>query len=573
MGLKPEVPPPPTLPQALARWARARTGSEPLARALEAAAQAELDGHACAQLDPAADDFASLRAHPWVGDGARTTPLVLDAGGRCFLWRNFVHEQRIAAGIEARCANADDLAAASTPDTHTRADFETLFAGVDAQAGGDQRAAVLRSLGQRLYVLSGGPGTGKTTTVLRLLLLRLRAAARAGRPCAIALAAPTGKAAQRLAQALREGVEQLRARLGSAVDDWEPALAALPDGARTLHRLLGAVPGEDRFRFDSDHPLAHDLVVVDEASMVDLALMRALFDALSPQATLLLLGDPDQLVSVSAGSVLADLVAAAARPPLAASHAHLAHVWRSAGRLPEVHAAVRAGDGTRVRSLVADGVLAWQDVGDEATLQAQLQRWLQRPEWAALEALAADSRSDPAQVFATLRRLQLLAALRSGAFGVDVLNRWIDERQQQRHERALWYPGRPVLVRHNDYDRRLYNGDVGIAMRRDGRLLVCFESTDADGRTQHRMLLPTELPEHDLGYALSVHQSQGSEYAHVAVLLPPDPGNRILARQLLYTAVSRARTGLELWATPASLDAALANVVQRRGGLRERLAG
>lgn len=305
--------------------------------------------------------------------------------------------------------------------------------------------------------------------------------------------------------------------------------------------------------------------------MVDLALMRALLDALAPHATLVLLGDPDQLVSVSAGSVLADIVAAAGQASLAASHAHLRHVWRSGGRLPEVHAAVRAGAGERLRALAADGVLELRAVADETQLQAQLQRWLQRPEWAGLEALCAGD-GDPAQVFATLRRLQLLAALRGGAFGVDALNRWIDERQQQRHERALWYPGRPVLVRHNDYDRRLYNGDVGIALRHEGRLQVCFESTDADGRTQHRWLLPTELPEHDLGYALSVHQSQGSEYAHVAVLLPPDPGNRILARQLLYTAVSRARSGLELWATPASLDAALANVVQRQGGLRERLA-
>lgn len=565
MRLKPQVAPPPSTPLALARWARTRTGSEVLARALEAAAQAEFDGHACARLDPAAAGFGELAAHPWVGDGSRLTPLVLSADGACYLWRNHVHEARVAAGIRARIGQPAD---ASAQDL---ADLDTLFAPMDPVRAAGQREAVRRSLGQRFLVLSGGPGTGKTTTVLRLLLLRLRQAARAGRPCAIALAAPTGKAAQRLSQSLRLGLDGLRAQLAGQAGDWDAALAGVPEGARTLHRLLAADPRADRFRHDAENPLPHDLVVVDEASMVDLGLMRALLDALLPQSTLVLVGDPDQLVSVSAGSVLADVVAAAAQGPLAGCLAQLQQGWRAGGRLPEVNEAVRAGDRVALDRLCAAGVAHWQPLSDAAALETHLRQWQQRDEWIELAALSSQADSAPAAAFAALRRVQLLCALRSGAFGAEEINRSLDTRMRQRHAGAQWYPGRPVLVRHNDYDRRLYNGDVGLALQSGGRLMVCFESTDADGRTHYRQWLPNELPEHDLGYALTIHQSQGSEYEHVAVLLPPDAGNRVLSRQLLYTGVSRARRSLEIWASDASLNAALARRAERQGGLRARL--
>ncbi|MBK8070376.1 MAG: exodeoxyribonuclease V subunit alpha [Rhodanobacteraceae bacterium] len=567
MRLKPQVAPPPSTPVALGRWARARTGSEALARALEAAAQAEFEGHACARLDPSSARLDELRAHPWVGDGSRMTPLVLSADGACYLWRNHVHEARVGSAILARAGHP------AHTDAQDLADLDTLFAPMDPVRASGQREAVRRSLGRRFLVISGGPGTGKTTTVLRLLLLRLRQAARAGRACAIALAAPTGKAAQRLSQSLRSGLDQLRAQLAGQPGDWDAALAGVPDGARTLHRLLGADPRADRFRHDAENPLPHDLVVVDEASMVDLGLMRALLDALPPQATLVLVGDPDQLVSVSAGSVLADVVAAAAQGPLADCLAPLAHGWRSGGRLPEVNAAVRAGDRAGLERLIGDGVLERAAVTDAASLDQRLRRWLQRGEWPALAACAGQPDAAPAEAFAALRQVQLLCALRSGPFGADEVNRSLDARLREQHAGAQWYPGRPVLVRHNDYDRRLYNGDVGLALRADGRLMVCFESTDADGRTHHRLLLPNELPEQDLGYALTIHQSQGSEYEHVAVLLPPDGGNRVLSRQLLYTGVSRARRGLEIWASESSLAAALAQRAERNGGLRVRLQG
>lgn len=567
MSLKATVPPPPSMAVALGRWARQRSGSPLLARALEEAAKAELDGHACARLDPAAFDLTTLGAHPWVSDGSRLAPLVLTGPGDCFLWRNWTHEERVAAYVRAHASTGS-----AALDTNAEADLKALFSEVDPVMGQSQIAAVRAIVGQRFFMLSGGPGTGKTTTVLRMLLMRQRIAQRAGTALTIAMAAPTGKASQRLSQAVRQGADDLRQTLAAQLGDWELALTTLPDSASTLHRLLGAMPREDRFRHCVDAPLPYDLVVVDEASMVDLALMRALLDALSPTATLILIGDPDQLVSVSAGSVLADLVASATGTSLRHQHARLDHVWRATGRLAEVYEVVRTGNGDALKTLLPlDVGASWHHVDNVAALGTRLREWMQSSKWQALDQVVTQADADPAVAFEHLRARQLLTALRDGPFGAADINRWIDEQRRRSHEHGIWYPGRPVLVRHNDYNRRLYNGDVGLALWHEGRLKVCFETTDAQGNTHYRYLLPNELPDHDLGYALTIHKSQGSEYSHVAVLLPPDGDNRILSRQLLYTAVSRAKVGVELWSSEASLHNALSKVVERAGGLRRRL--
>ncbi len=562
---------------AMERWARLRSGSPLLARAIGMATKAEAEGHACARLTAAGIDLDKLRSHRWVGDGSRLTPTVLTADGDFFLWRNWRHEERIASAIAARMAAVESI-----DDPKVDADLRFLFTGAiggsDQGAGEDphdaQRKAAREVLGKRFFILSGGPGTGKTTTVLRMLLMLLRVAARADRRLSVALAAPTGKAAQRLSQSLRDGADKLRQRLGDDRGSWESALDALPDSARTLHRLLAWQPQNDRFSFDASNPLPFDLVVVDEASMVDLGLMRALLDALAPKAALILLGDPDQLVSVSAGSVLADLVASAAEPPLANHHLRLQHVWRAEGRLAEVYEAVRIGSRRSLATLLtADVGAQWHLLDDAAALHQRLLHWLRREEWSDLDRIGAAAEPAPIAAFAAMRKLQLLTALRDGPFGAISINDCIDARRRQLHDGTVWYPGRPIMIRHNDYSRRLFNGDIGLTIRRDDQLSVCFESTNADGLVDYRYLSPRELPEHDLGYALTIHKSQGSEYDHVAVLLPPGADNRILARQLLYTGVSRAKRSLEIWSSEASLMAALERLSVRDGGLRRRLAG
>ncbi|MBK9656514.1 MAG: AAA family ATPase, partial [Rhodanobacteraceae bacterium] len=264
------------------------------------------------------------------------------------------------------------------------------------------------------------------------------------------MAAPTGKAAQRLSQALRDGKVRLQQSLASQAGDWAAALDAIPESAQTLHRLLGALPAEDRFRHNREQPLPWDIVVVDEASMVDLASMRALLDALADTATLVLVGDPDQLVSVSAGSVLADIVAASAQGGGFEQHtAQLTHVWRTGSELALAYAAARRGAADELRRCLqhieACGIHA---INDPRMLATRVQHWLALPQWSALHAACARV-DDPAAAFVALRAQQLLTALRAGPFGAEVAQCRHRQPLAPRQRGAQWYPGRPVLIRNN----------------------------------------------------------------------------------------------------------------------------
>ncbi|MDI3262150.1 MAG: exodeoxyribonuclease V subunit alpha [Fulvimonas sp.] len=572
------------LDRALWRWTRAHGGSPLLARLAAWAAFADGEGDAAlplaggealryglAPLDDAR--LAALRNEPLLGDGRVPTPFVLDAAGRFYLWRNHADECALATLLGERLATS----AAAPVD---EADLDALFPGGDPAAVASQREAVRRVGASRLFVLTGGPGTGKTTTVLRMLLMRLKTLPDAR----IAVAAPTGKAAQRLVQSLRAGRQALlENRVAPLPETWRALLDRLPDGeALTLHRLLGYDPRRNRYTRDRAHPLAADLVVVDEASMVDLPTLRALLEALRPEATLILVGDADQLAPVGIGTVLLDLVVALearASPALV----RLTHSFRAERPLAAINDAVRKGEAAALRAaFAAAGHQArWRDVAAGAAYRQALQGWaeslaatLPRPTLP-----AADDTAATAQALAALRALsrrQLLCALREGPHGAPAVDAWLGRRLKEAWgvpEDREWYPGRAVLVVRNDYATRLFNGDVGLCLAdADDRLRVWFESTDADGRPTARAFAPAALPAHEGAFALTVHKAQGSEYAHVAVLLPPDPAQRILSRQLLYTGLSRAKAQVELMAGEAVVAAALARPLYRIGGLRERLA-
>ncbi len=582
----------------LARWVQARTGSALLAWAAQAASAAEGRGHACASLDPPDFDAAQLvqlRAHAWIGDGSQFTPLVLDAQDRCYLWRNWEHETRLAENLLHRRRAGHWPVDAAT----LGADLEQLFAGTPREATLNQRAAAAAAPGAQLFVLTGGPGTGKTTTALRILLMLLRHAKACGLPetPSIALAAPTGKAAQRLAQAIAHGKATLRSQLGDDAT-FAPLLEHIPHAeARTLHRLLGFDPRENRFTRGKADPLAADIVVVDEASMIDLAVMRQLLDAMRPEAVLVLLGDPDQLASVDAGSVLADIVASASRAalpdalaamldwpqppsntssPLNGNVLALTHVWRAGSGLQRSIAALRGeADGEWLEQFLAaghDGDLHWLSCDDPATLRTRCEAWLDRQQSRFDALLRRDVAADTA--LAVLRDMQLLCALREGTYGAQSINLWLGRRLGERYGfdgTRPWYHGRPVIVMRNDYVRGLFNGDVGIALQGADGLRVWFEGSDRDGHPGLRSYSPRALPAHDTAWAITIHRSQGSEYRDVAVVLPPDPNQRMLSRELLYTAVSRARTHAELWSSAAALRAAASRTIERQGGLRERL--
>lgn len=606
--------------QTLAQWVLRRTGSALLAAATRAAGNAEGHGHSCAWLDDPqteagfdTDALQTLRQHAWVGDGSHFTPFVLDAQNRFYLWRNWQHESKLAAAILQRCAQRTLPIPAAT----LAEDLDALFAGMPHGPTDWQRAAVAAVPGARFFVLTGGPGTGKTTTVVRMLLMLLHHAQACGLPAqpSIALAAPTGKAAQRLVQAIAKGKAELQAALGEdqrstgnvhSTNPLRPNLSNLLQqiphaDARTLHRLLGYRPMDDNFSRDLRNPLAEDIVVVDEASMVDLAMMRQLLEALRPDAVLILLGDPGQLASVDAGSVLADIVASAPRnqlpPPLAGLLAPLlqhtpsattdnaaltgqvltlTHTWRAGSGLQRGIEALRnTPDPAWLDTLLrerADGDLHLRHCPSPHALRVCVDGWIERHA-DLLQSLLMPA-IGAAEALPRLRQLQILCALRDGPFGAQGLNELIVRRLAARFgidgSRA-WYHGRPVIITRNDYARGLFNGDVGIALEGAEGLRVWFELSDRDGNAGLRSYSPRALPAHESAWAITIHRSQGSEYHDVAVLLPPDPDNRILTRELVYTAISRARAHAEIWTTDDALRAALARPIRRQGGLRERL--
>ncbi|MEI7035578.1 exodeoxyribonuclease V subunit alpha [Fulvimonas yonginensis] len=568
------------------RWVRAHGGSRTLATLAAWASFADgagdtalpLRGEGAGRhgLEPLERDaLDALRGEPLVGDGAGATPFVLDAAGRLYLRRNYADELAVAALVHQRLR-------AGVPGTTSAAALDLLFHGERGAAVRRQREAVERVVGRRLFVLTGGPGTGKTTTVLRMLLMLQHQAAQALR---IVVAAPTGKAAQRLLQSLRAGKQALRDHPHAPLpDDWQPLLERIPDTeALTLHRLLGYSPHSNRFTRNREHPLAADVVVVDEASMVDLGLLRALLEAVRPEATLILVGDADQLTSVAAGSVLMDLVGVL-EDERSAALVRLEHSFRAEQALVALNGAVRAGDATALEAILGAQVLQ-QPVAGGASLRHAVEAWADALATLAIRPTLPDTRDErvaPAQASAALAALralggrQLLCALREGEFGALAVNALIEQRLKRCWNvppERVWYPGRAVLITRNDYANRLFNGDVGLCLAdADGRLRVWFESSGSDGLPGARSFSPGMLPAHEGAFAITIHKSQGSEYARVAVLLPPDPAHRILSRQLLYTGVSRARRVVELWAGEATLHAALARPIRRAGGLAERLA-
>jgi exodeoxyribonuclease V alpha subunit len=440
----------------------------------------------------------------------------------------------------------------STPKVEMPA-LERLFpSGYD-----EQREAAEIALSQAVTVLTGGPGTGKTTTVARLLALIAEQAELAGstRP-RIALAAPTGKAAARLAEAVQHEVAQLdsvdRTRLGE--------LRAL-----TLHRMLGWKPGSSsRFRHDRANRLPHDVIVVDETSMVSLTMMARLLEAVRPDARLILVGDADQLASVEAGAVLADLVdGLSARSDVRVAALRTSHRFGAAiGDLAE---SIRVGDAEEVLRQLRTGDQHIEFVEDDDST-AQLRSVLM-PHALRLREAAMLGATDVA--LAVLDEHRLLCAHRQGPFGVQHWNRrvqtWLAEETGQ-PPWSQWYAGRPLLVTANDYGLRVYNGETGVVMAGPDGLRAVIAST-----TGPLDFATSRLGDVETMHAMTIHKSQGSQADEVTVLMPPE-NSRLLTRELFYTAVTRAKAKIRVVGSEAEVRAALGRRAMRASGLRMRLS-
>jgi exodeoxyribonuclease V alpha subunit len=653
------------------------------ARGAFAASRATAEGHVCVPLAVLARRFeassaevrAALLASGMASDGspsaAALRPLVIDGQGRLYLARYYDYERRLARALVAHARECD-----TSEGTDIDADAPTLRARVLHYFGPPkddevdwQRVAAVMALSGRLTIVSGGPGTGKTTTVVGVLacLLDSRADLR------IALAAPTGKAAQRMQEALL-------ARAGAL----PPELAArLPQTSYTLHRLLGSGPG-GRFRHHRDNPLPYDVVVIDEASMIDVAMAAHLLDAIAPQTRLVMLGDKDQLAAVEAGAVFAELSARPAftsggvqriaralgieearlaqalprespdfdetpadffapfeapddfdsppddlfahaaqpdefhRPPAGDLFSRTEPVDETSASRSSSSRAPAAASATRAQGPLADRVvwlernyrfglespigrlsLAIRGGSASAALEvlqadpaeacpaalyedthatlaertvARLAEGFAPYADALVAALAADT-PDPLPLFDALNRFRILCATRSGPRGVDQVNATMAAQVRRAAGVTLavgaqWFAGRPVMVTRNDYALGLFNGDIGIALPgASGALRVYFRTGDGSLRA----VSPAALPPHDTAFALTVHKSQGSEFEH-AVLMLPSAFSRVLSRELVYTAITRARERVEVIGARGVLAQAIATPTQRDSGLAARIA-
>lgn len=527
---------------------------------------------------PLAMWVSALRDSGLVGSPGEHRPLILDDEKRLYLYRYWDYESRLCTRVVERAAGIVD----GIDGPALRAVIDEIFGAVPSITPDWQRIAAAVAVLKRFCIIAGGPGTGKTTTVVRVLAVLARLYR--GHKLRIVVTAPTGKAAARVAEAIRAA----KAKLADHVSEFE-----IPDDALTLHRLLGVRPDTGEFRYHARNTLPADVVIVDEASMVDLALMSKLVDALSPDTRLILVGDRDQLASVEAGAVLADLCGGGGFSP-----EFTAQLRDVTGQdvpvsdredTPLRDNVVVLARSHRFDAQSGIGLLArWVNEGDVGKAKDTLAiahkdiTWFRRDQHDEMLARivtgyavyrqAVISGADTAEVFDAFNRFRVLCAVRLGAAGVDVMNRSIEQAlwAPRLRNASGWYAGRPVIILRNDYSTALFNGDIGIALpsiEDGGQLRVYFPSSKG-----FRGYHPTRLPRHETVYAMTVHKSQGSEFEEVLLLLP-DGESKALSRELFYTAITRARRRFDLWASSESVVAAVSRRVARVSGLAARLRG
>jgi exodeoxyribonuclease V alpha subunit len=544
----------------------------------------------CPDLEPWIE---KLTASPAVGRPGDMRPLILDTHNRLYLYRYWDYERTLSDSILNRIRK--DMQ--NLNFEQLKESLDRLFPKKNGQRINWQKIAAAVASLKYFSVITGGPGTGKTFTVTQFLALLLEQDPK--RPLQIYLTAPTGKAAARLKESIAQTKDQIKCR--------DSIKAAIPSEVYTLHRMLKPIKDSPYFHYNLDNPLIADVVVVDEASMVDLALMAKLLQAIPLNARLILIGDKDQLASVEAGSVLGDIcdrdvmhgfsgpfierlrgltgedVAEVVQPADPASRLQDSIVvlrksyrFDASSGMGGLSRAVNSGNADTAFALLNDAgekSINWQETQAAEGVFEKLSRQIVEGYQPYLK------ENDPSEALQQLTRFKILCALNVGPFGVAAINR-LAERVLSRQNLIQtdpsgedpWYPGRPVLITRNNYQLGLFNGDIGITMADSAsaanKRVVFFSGNSGEVRRFH----PYQLPEHETVYAMTVHKSQGSEFDEVLFILP-DKDFPILTRELLYTALTRARVKISIWGQRAIFHSAVDRTIERTSGLRDALWG
>jgi exodeoxyribonuclease V alpha subunit len=524
---------------------------------------------------------SALLECPVVGKPGDYKPLILDESDRLYMHKLWYYECTLAEELVKRSHRQDD----NINGPLLREGLNRLF--TDSSESPDwQQVAAATAVRNKLSIISGGPGTGKTSTVVRVLALILEQYQDREQNLHVALAAPTGKAAARLQGSIAG------AREGLDVSD--EIRATIPEKAQTIHQLLGARRYSSRFKHHAENPVPYDLVVVDEASMVDQALMSKLVEALLDDARLILLGDKDQLASVEAGSVLGDICDVESnqysggfahwlndlsfdvsdefvvgKPKALTDNITLlskSYRFSSDSGIAQLSNAVNKGDAGQALSLldlVNSDDISFENVANSLQLDSLLEQKLPTYFQSILDA------DNPAQAVKKFNRLGILTAHRIGPWGIIHLNNVVEKILQDLSlipKYARWYPGKPVIINTNDYTLELFNGDTGLCMPdSNGDLRIYFES---EGTV--RGIMPGRLPDHNTAYAQTVHKSQGSEFDEVMLVLPRTI-SKVVNRELLYTAITRARKKIIIAGKKRVLGKGIQRKIRRSSGLRDYL--
>lgn len=519
-----------------------------------------------------------LKKNKFVSSGEIKKPLIL-SNNRLYLQRYYHYETSILNRIKAMIDTEDETNSAELLNT-IKDDIPKLFDKKPENQTDWQAVAAISAVINRFSIITGGPGTGKTTTVAKLLSLLLKINPK----MKIALAAPTGKAAARMAESLKNA-DSLPEDIRQKLDEITPS---------TIHRLLGTQKDSIYFRHNAENQLSHDLIIIDESSMIDIALFSKLLDAVRPDSRLILLGDKDQLASVEAGSLFGDLCQYADELNLFSrertnlinrflndSEAGIPAERISESNHPLFQHIIELKHSYRFSAEEGIGKLSYailnhqedkiSEFYDNTDPRVQMDENYSDAVFNEIADLYKEfiNEKDPKEALKKFNRVRILCAVREGEEGVYSLNRKVEQWLQSKNLITLnseFYVNRPLMVTSNNYELGLFNGDIGIVREFNGDKRVFFES----GETDMKSVLPAFLEAVETVFAMTIHKSQGSEFNQVLTVLPKDSESKILTRELLYTAVTRAKEKVSVWGSRETVLSCVERRVERSSGIKER---